>query len=92
MSAELSWTDKNFRYVRTPEHEAAMAVLLEKIRKDRQAVEDPRLQRARALLRPFAAMASVGDQRPKDDAVYVGQDGLRITYGDLRRAKEFLDV
>lgn len=37
-------------------------------------------------LKPFAAMASAGDQRPKDDAVWAGQDGLRITYGDFRRA------
>lgn len=39
-------------------------------------------------LEPFAAMASVGGQRPKDDALWAGQDGRRITYGDFRRAAE----
>lgn len=40
----------------------------------------------KAALEPFAAMATVGDQRPKDEAVWAGQDGKRITFGDFRRA------
>lgn len=41
-------------------------------------------------LKPFAAMADAGDQRPSDDAVWAGQDGLRLTYGDFRRARAAL--
>lgn len=54
------------------------------------ASPDPLLEEAAGLLKPFAAMSEVGDQKPKDDAVYVGQDGRHITYGDLRRARAFL--
>jgi hypothetical protein len=48
--------------------------------------------RLREALEPFAAMASAGDQKPKDDAVWAGQDGLRITYGDFRRARAALSA
>lgn len=41
-------------------------------------------------LEVFARHASAGDQRPKDDAVWAGQDGLAITYGDFRRAAKAL--
>jgi hypothetical protein len=39
-----------------------------------------------AALKPFAAMAGAGDQRPKDDAVWAGQEGVALRYGDFRRA------
>lgn len=45
-----------------------------------------RIEEMEGALEPFAAMAMAGDQTPKDDAVWAGQDGKRITYGDFRRA------
>lgn len=52
------------------------------------AQDDDKLRRAVEALEPFAEMATAGDQRPKDDAVWAGQDGRRITFGDFRRAAE----
>ena len=51
---------------------------------------DPRLDRAIEALEPFAAMSDVGDQRPSDDAVWAGQGGKHITFGDFRRARQAL--
>lgn len=48
------------------------------------------LKEARGLLKLFAAMAEAGDQRPKDDAVWAGQDGKALKYGDFRSARAFL--
>lgn len=48
------------------------------------------LKEARELMEPFAAMAEAGDQRPKDDAVWAGQDGKALKYGDFRAARAFL--
>jgi len=49
-----------------------------------------RIAELEVALKPFAAMAEAGDQRPKDEAVWAGQDGLRITYGDFRAARAAL--
>lgn len=56
---------------------------------ERDAAE-ARADRLAKALEPFAAIAGAGDQRPKDDAVWAGQDGLRITYGDFRAARAAL--
>lgn len=52
--------------------------------------EKARADRLAKALEPFAAMADAGDQRPKDDAVWAGQDGVHITYGDFRAARAAL--
>ena len=53
-----------------------------------QAMRDL-LNEAVALLRPLANMATVCG-KGGDDSVYVGQSGIRLTYGDFRRAFAFL--
>lgn len=56
---------------------------------ERQAERIIELERA---LYPFAQIATVGDQRPKDDAVWAGQDGKRITFGDFRLVLHVLNT
>ena len=56
---------------------------------ERQAERIIELEKA---LYPFAQIATVGDQRPKDDAVWAGQDGKRITFGDFRLALRVLNT
>ena len=54
------------------------------------ALAQARIAELEEALRPFAVMADAGDQRPKDESVWAGQDGLRITYGDFRIARAAL--
>lgn len=51
---------------------------------------EARVAELEAGLKPFAALAAAGDQRPKDDAVWGGQGGVSITYGDLRHTAALL--